>query len=421
LLKVLEAVLGRTAYLDLLAEHPDALHQLVRLSAKSPWFSERTARQPLLLDELLDPRRLFEPLHRADLEQELDQLLSGIDASDLEQRMERLRQFAQGNRLRVAAADVTGAIPLMVVSDYLTEIAEVTTARSLKIAWQDLVERHGCPPGTDQASPGFSVIGYGKVGGIELGYNSDLDLVFLYDETTAGKMTDGPRPVVSEQFYVRLGQRLIHVMTTPTYSGVLYEVDMRLRPDGNKGMIARSLSSFADYQAESAWTWEHQALVRARPIAGDAQLAERFRQVRAEVLQRRRDPNQLREQVRSMRAKMRANLDKTRAGWFDLKQGAGGIADIEFVVQYSVLRWACDYSDLTTWTDNIRLLETLIQQGLLSASVGANLTLAYKALRAAYHRHALQDAAGLVEDAQLGSERQSVIAAWQQLMESNVE
>jgi glutamate-ammonia-ligase adenylyltransferase len=188
-LKVLEAVLGRTAYLDLLAEHPDALHQLVRLSAKSPWFGERTARQPLLLDELLDPRRLFEPLHREDLEQELDQLLSGIDADDLEQRMERLRQFAQGNRLRVAAADVTGAIPLMVVSDYLTEIAEVTTARSLEIAWQDLVERHGCPPGTDGDSPGFSVIGYGKVGGIELGYNSDLDLVFLYDEASAGKGT----------------------------------------------------------------------------------------------------------------------------------------------------------------------------------------------------------------------------------------
>ncbi len=418
-LKVLEAVLGRTAYLDLLAEHPDALHQLVRLSAKSPWFGERTARQPLLLDELLDPRRLFEPLHRADLEQELDQLLSGIDTSDLEQRMERLRQFAQGNRLRVAAADVTGAISLMVVSDYLTGIAEVATSRSLEIAWQDLVERHGCPPGTDQSSPGFTVIGYGKVGGIELGYNSDLDLVFLYDEASAGKMTDGQRPVVSEQFYVRLGQRLIHVMTTPTYSGVLYEVDMRLRPDGNKGMIARSLASFADYQAESAWTWEHQALVRARPIAGDQRLADRFQQARAAVLQRRREPDRLRDEVRSMRAKMRANLDKTRSGWFDLKQGAGGIADIEFMVQYAVLRWACDYPALTTWTDNIRLLETLIKQGLLAASVGADLTQAYKALRAAYHRHALQDAAGLVEDAQLGSERQSVIAIWQQLMGSS--
>ncbi|MBK5932034.1 bifunctional [glutamate--ammonia ligase]-adenylyl-L-tyrosine phosphorylase/[glutamate--ammonia-ligase] adenylyltransferase [Halochromatium salexigens] len=417
-LKVLEAVLGRTAYLDLLAEHPDALHQLVRLSAKSPWFGERTARQPLLLDELLDPRRLFEPLHRAALEQELDQLLSGVEASDLEQRMERLRQFAEGNRLRVAAADVTGAIPLMVVSDYLTEIAEVTTARSLEIAWHDLVERHGSPPGTDRTAPGFSVIGYGKVGGIELGYNSDLDLVFVYDEACAGTMTEGPRPVASEQFYVRLGQRLIHVMTTPTYSGVLYEVDMRLRPDGNKGRIARSLASFADYQVESAWTWEHQALVRARPIAGDPRLGERFGRVRAEILQRAREPEPLREEVRSMRAKMRANLDKTRAGWFDLKQGAGGIADIEFMVQYAVLRWAREHPDLTRWTDNIRLLETLIRLGLLADAVGADLTSAYKALRAAYHRRALQDTAGLVEEARLGLERAAVIAIWHQLMAS---
>jgi glutamate-ammonia-ligase adenylyltransferase len=417
-LKVLEAVLGRTAYLDLLAEHPDALRLLVQLSAKSPWFGERTARQPLLLDELLDTRRLFAPLHRADLEQELDHLFAGVDGGDLEQRMERLRQFAQGNRLRVAAADVTGVIPLMVVSDYLTEIAEVATSRSLDVAWHDLVERHGCPPGTERGRPGFSVIGYGKLGGIELGYNSDLDLVFVYDEATNGQMTDGPRPVLSEQFYVRLGQRLIHVMTTPTYSGVLYEVDMRLRPDGNKGMIARSLASFADYQAESAWTWEHQALVRARPIAGDRGLGERFGQVRAEVLRRRRELDQLREEVRSMRAKMRANLDKSRAGWFDLKQGAGGIADIEFMVQYAVLRWAAAHPELTTWTDNIRLLETLTEAGLWSESVGSDLSEAYKALRAAYHRHALQDAAGLVADDQLVAERERVVAIWQQVMES---
>jgi glutamate-ammonia-ligase adenylyltransferase len=193
---------------------------------------------------------------------------------------------------------------------------------------------------------------------------------------------------------------------------------MRLRPDGNKGMIARSLASFADYQAESAWTWEHQALVRARPIAGDRGLGERFGQVRAEVLRRRREPDQLREEVRSMRAKMRANLDKSRAGWFDLKQGAGGIADIEFMVQYAVLRWAAAHPELTTWTDNIRLLETLTEAGLWSESVGSDLSEAYKALRAAYHRHALQDAAGLVADDQLVAERERVVAIWQQVMES---
>ncbi|MCF7990603.1 MAG: bifunctional [glutamate--ammonia ligase]-adenylyl-L-tyrosine phosphorylase/[glutamate--ammonia-ligase] adenylyltransferase [Thiohalocapsa sp.] len=416
-LRVLEAISGRTAYLSLLAEHPDAQRQLVLLCAKSPWFSERTAHHPLLLDELLDPRRLFEPLHRKELQRELDLLLGAVDDDDLEQRMERLRQFAQGNMLRVAAADVTGVIPLMVVSDYLTEIAEVSTERSLSIAWRDLARRHGTPPDTDQAHPGFAVLGYGKLGGIELGYNSDLDLVFIYDEAAAGKTTDGERAVVSEQFYVRLGQRLIHIMTTPTYSGVLYEVDVRLRPDGNKGMITRSLASFAQYQAGDAWTWEHQALVRARPVAGDAALGERFRAVRADILRREREPEQLRREVRDMRAKMRRSLDKTRGGLFDLKQGRGGIADVEFMVQYSVLRWASAYPELTDWTDNIRLLETLERLKLLPGDAAADLTAAYKALRSAYHRNALQDTPGLVPDDRLTDTRERVAELWRTLME----
>ena len=416
-LTVIEAIIGRTAYLSLLAENPDALRQLVLLCAKSPWFAERTARQPLLLDELLDPRRLFEPLHREALERELDDLMGAVDEGDQEQRMERLRQFAQGNQLRVAAADVTGVIPLMVVSDYLTEIAEVATARSLAIAWDDLVQRHGCPPGTDGDHPGFAVLGYGKLGGIELGYNSDLDLVFIYDAHAAGTMTDGQRPVVAEQFYVRLGQRLLHLMTTPTYSGVLYEVDLRLRPDGNKGMIARSLASFADYQRNDAWTWEHQALVRARPVAGDADLGNCFKEVRAQVLRLPRAPDRLREDVRSMRAKMRDNLDKSGSGRFDLKQGRGGIADIEFMVQYAVLRWAPDYPDLTVWTDNIRLLETLGRLALLPGRTADELTEAYKAMRAAYHRNALQDTPGLVPDHELGAERALVTGLWTSLME----
>jgi glutamate-ammonia-ligase adenylyltransferase len=416
-LTVLEAIIGRTAYLSLLAENPDALRQLVLLCGKSPWFAERTARQPLLLDELLDPRRLFEPLHRKALEQELDDLLAAVDDQDQEQRMERLRQFARGNQLRVAAADVTGVIPLMVVSDYLTEIAEVATVRSLSIAWQDLARRHGCPAGTNDARPGFIVVGYGKLGGIELGYNSDLDLVFLYDEGAAGS-TSGERPVPSEQFYVRLGQRLLHVMTTPTYSGVLYDVDLRLRPDGNKGMIARSLASFSDYQNNNAWTWEHQALVRARPVAGDARLAERFARVRAEALQQARDPDRLRNDVRGMRSKMRDKLDKSDARRFDLKQGRGGIADIEFVVQYAVLRWSAAHPDLTTWTDNIRLLETLRGLALLPGKTADELTAAYKALRAAYHRNALQDTPGLVPNDLLIEERERVVAAWESLIES---
>ncbi len=417
-LKVLEAIVRRTAYLALLVEHEEVLGQLVRLSVMSPWFAAQTARHPLLLDELLDPRRLYAPLRRKDLESEVDALLAAADPDDLEQQMERLRQFAQGNMLRVAAADLTGVIRLMVVSDYLTEIAEVVVARTLRIAWRDLTGRHGPPAGTDQDHNGFLVVGYGKLGGIELGYQSDLDLVFLYDTEAGGGMTDGARPVSTEQFYSRLGQRMIHIMTTATYSGVLYDVDMRLRPDGNKGMIVRSLASFADYQARDAWTWEHQALVRARAIAGDGNLAKRFSQVRASVLGMERDAERLRIDVRDMREKMRASLDKTRDGRFDLKQGRGGIADIEFMVQYSVLRWAHRHAELTAWTDNIRLIETLRRLELLPGESAAALDSAYKALRAIYHRHALQDAPGLVVEEALTEERARIAALWQELMEA---
>ncbi|WPL15148.1 Glutamate-ammonia-ligase adenylyltransferase [Thiorhodovibrio winogradskyi] len=416
-LHVLDAILGRTAYLSLLVERPDALDMLVRLCAMSPWFSERTARAPLLLDELLDARRLFAPLHRADLDAELDSLLGPLASDDLEQPMERLRQFAQGNQLRVAAADITGAIPLMVVSDYLSEIAEAAVARSLNLAWDGLSPRHGVPAGRDRQHNGFLVLGYGKLGGIELGYHSDLDLVFLYDGEGAMDATEGERPVTAAQFYIRLGQRLIHIMTTPTYSGVLYEIDMRLRPDGQKGMIARSLDSFAAYQREEAWTWEHQALVRARPVAGDPKLGQGFAEVRRAILQLERDPEKLRAEVREMRAKMRANLDKSNARQFDLKQGRGGIADIEFMVQYAVLRWAAQYPELTDWTDNIRLLESLKRLDLLPGDSAEVLTAAYKSLRAAYHRNALRDAPGRVANDQLLTERERVEQLWHSLMD----
>ncbi|ESQ13907.1 MAG: hypothetical protein N838_13530 [Thiohalocapsa sp. PB-PSB1] len=416
-LKVLEAVSGRTAYLAMLVEHPDALHQLVTLCAKSTWFGERTAKHPLLLDELLDPQRLFAPLDRAQLEHELDLLLANVNGDDLEQRMERLRQFAQGNMLRVAAADVTDRIPLTVVSNYLTGIAEVAIARALAIAYCDLSRRHGTPQDTGVDNSGFLALGYGKLGGIELGYNSDLDLVFVYDDALATGSTDGQRPISNPQFYVRLGQRLIHLMTTPTYSGILYDVDMRLRPDGNQGMLARSLKSFAEYQASDAWTWEHQALVRARPVAGDQRIARRFATVRTDILRLERDPDDVRQAVANMRTKMRDNLDKTGDGRFDLKQGRGGIADVEFMVQYAVLRWAWRHPELTAWTDNIRLLETLDKLQLLPGGTALELTESYKALRAMYHRNALQDSPGLVPDEQLQPERRRVAEVWQELME----
>ena len=421
MLRLLEAITRRAAYLSLLVENPEALSQLVRLFSISPWIARLVSQFPLLLDEMLDPRRLYSPQQRDELEWELDTLLSMVDEDDLEQQMERLRQFANSNKLRVAAADITGAIPLMVVSDYLTDIAETVIRRVLELAWDDLLRRYGRPAGVAVGETGFSVIGYGKLGGIELGYGSDLDMVFLHSNEDANAVTQGERQVANEVFYARLGQRMIHFFTTRTPSGLLYETDMRLRPNGNSGMLVSSLRAFRSYQLKDAWTWEHQALLRARPVAGDPLVMERFAAIRREVLSQPRDAAALRADVREMREKMRSGMDRSGQDGFDIKQGRGGIADIEFMVQYCVLRWAGEYPDLLDWSDNIRLLEGLGRHRLLPEAAVTALGDAYRALRAAYHRHALSDRPGLIGPDELATERQQVQTLWQQLMEQGVD
>jgi glutamate-ammonia-ligase adenylyltransferase len=411
LIRLLEAIVRRTAYLDLLIENPMALSQLVRLLAESPWIGSQLARLPLLLDELLDPRSLYAPLRADELAVELAALLRSV-AGDLEQEMERLRQFALGNRLRVAAADIAGIVPVMVVSDYLTEIAEAVLRQTLELAWRDLEARHGRPRLSEALEQGFLMIGYGKLGGIELGYGSDLDMVFLHGNDVLSAMTDGPRAIANDLFYARLGQRIIHILTTRTPSGILYEVDMRLRPNGESGLLVSSLRAFERYQQEDAWTWEHQALVRARPVAGDPVLAEAFARVRREVLCQERDPEVLARDVREMRQKMAVRLDRSDAEYFDIKQGRGGLVDIEFLVQYAVLRWAHAHPALTEWTDNARLLERLGELGLFDAAQAERLFGIYRVYRAIVHRRALQEAPARVPAAELSEERALVCEAW---------
>lgn len=416
LFKILEAIARRTAYIALLVENPPALIQLVRLVSISPWVAQQITQHPLLLDELLDSQRLFSPQDRVALEQELQSVLDAVPEDDLEQRMERLRQFTQSNMLRVAAADLTGAIELMVVSDYLTEIAETVTEQVVDQAWRDMVSRHGEPQGILGQNTGFVAIGYGKMGGVELGYGSDLDMVFLHGNQNPNSMTEGPKQVANDVFYVRLGQRMIHMFATRTPSGRLYEVDMRLRPNGNSGMLVSSIEAFEQYQMKDAWTWEHQALLRARPVAGDPQLAEQFAEIRRTVLSQQRDSAQLQKEIREMREKMRSSLDKSTEALFDIKQGRGGIADIEFMVQFAILRWAHDYPNLLDWSDNIRLLECLAKHQLLEAGVDELLSNTYRALRAVYHRNSLSDLPGLVSAELLQNERETVISLWQRLM-----
>ena len=418
---LIETIAKRTSYLALLIENPVALSQLVRLCAASSFIAERLAKHPVLLDELLDARTLYAPLDRSGLEAELRRTMEQAEG-DLEQQMERLRHFKQTNVLRVAAADVSGVFPLMVVSDHLTEIAEVVLDQVVNLAYQHLEDKHGRPQcvGEDgQAKePGFMVLAYGKMGGIELGYGSDLDLVFLHGNYKGGGQTRGPSVVDNAVFFARLGQRIIHIMTTLMPGGILYEVDARLRPSGAAGMLVSPLNAFSKYQKNEAWTWEHQALVRARVVVEVDGLGERYEVIRAKVLGQPREPAALQKDVREMREKMRGHLSKAKEGMFDLKQGHGGIADIEFIVQYAVLRWAYEYRSLLRWTDNIRLLETLAEEKLLPESDAALLADAYRAYRAEVHHHALQGEGGVVEEEKFTEYRKGVTRIWRDLLET---
>ena len=398
-----------------MVENPLVLSQLILLVRESAWIAEQMVRHPILLDELIDPRRLYSPLKQQALEEELQISLDAVKG-DEEQTMERLRLFVQANMLRVAAADVTGVIPVEVVSDYLTEIAEVATTAVYRIALSFMQNKHGLPQLTLGKESGFAAIGYGKVGGWELGYSSDLDLVFLNDSQKHSAMTDGEKPIANDVFYARLGQRMIHQFTTRMSSGQLYEIDMRLRPNGKSGLLVTSLKAFEKYLREEAWTWEHQALVRARAIAGDAVTMAGFQQIRKNILRLKRDVPMLQQEVREMREKMRESLDKSDEHQFDIKQGVGGIADIEFMVQYAVLRWACDFPELTEWSDNARILEVLARQALLPNDLAEQLLKAYRAYRGEYHRLVLQQEKGLVSQEFFDSERKRVTGAWQMLM-----
>jgi glutamate-ammonia-ligase adenylyltransferase len=418
-LGLIESVARRSVYLVLLIEHAEVLAQLVKLCALSPWISRQITRFPLLLDELLDPRSLYAPPDRGALERELSGQLADVPEGDMEQEMEVLRAFKQANVLRVAAADAANALPLMRVSDHLTEIAEVILQQVLALAWRDLARQYGeprCRVEGDAIRPGFVIVAYGKLGGIELGYGSDLDLVFLHGSRGGDQHTRGERPVDNTVFFARLGKRLIHLLTTATPGGVLYEVDSRLRPSGAAGLMVASMEAFDEYQRKEAWTWEHQALVRARVVAGDEALAERFRGLRRAVLCRPRDPRQLREEVSHMRERMRTELSKAKRGEFDLKQDAGGIADIEFMVQYGVLLWAARHPEILRWTDNIRLLESFASAGLLPEEDEAFLADAYRAFRAQVHIRALQERPAVLSKESFRELRAGVIARWQRLL-----
>ncbi|MCG6482688.1 bifunctional [glutamate--ammonia ligase]-adenylyl-L-tyrosine phosphorylase/[glutamate--ammonia-ligase] adenylyltransferase [Vibrio parahaemolyticus] len=413
-LHLLHNICTRTTYLELLDEHPAALVQLVRLCTASPMISEQLSRYPILLDELIDPQQLYNPIPLDSYRTELRDFLARIPEDDMEQQMEALRQFKQICILRIAAADIAGVLPVMKVSDHLTYLAEAIVEAVVSQAWLQVSEKYGEPTHVkDREGKGFAVIGYGKVGGWELGYNSDLDIVFMHD-CPVNVYTDGKKEIDGRQFYLRLAQRTIHIFSTRTASGILYEVDTRLRPSGASGLLVSPTDAFEDYQHQDAWTWEHQALVRARMIYGDEPLAIAFHNTRHDVLCKPRDEQTLKKEVVEMREKMRDHLGGKKSGRFMIKQDVGGITDIEFLAQYLVLNYSHEKPKLTRWCDNVRIYETLIAQGVMEEDQAMQLIRAYTTMRnEIHHRNLLNLDADVVED-KFVAEREWVKQAWNQ-------
>jgi glutamate-ammonia-ligase adenylyltransferase len=420
LAKILEMIGGRTVYLALLNENATALARLVELVAHSQFLADQIAMHPLLLDELIDERLIEEPPTRARFEEELATRRPSLHAEDPERQVEVLRQFQRAALFRVAVADLTGRLPLMKVSDRLTDIAELIVREALMLARSQVAAKHGDPICTNADGTTYVadmiVVAYGKLGGLELGYGSDLDLVFLHDSAGESPRTNGSQPIENTVFFQRWAQRFVHLLTVHTSAGRLYEVDTRLRPGGNRGLLAQTLQSFREYEFQEAWTWEHQSLLRARAIAGPPKLCAQFEDARIEVLRKAVRRDALKTEVRNMRAKMRENLSKAKPGQFDVKQDAGGIADLEFLVQYWMLTWADRHPEIVIFSDNIRQLESLASGNLVPQRQVDFLVDTYRRYRERLHRRSLAGEGNVVDEGEFVAERRGVVAIWAEVM-----
>lgn len=425
LLPLIESILRRSVYIVMLIENRGALQRLVKMASVSSWVCEELTQYPVLLDDFLSLD--FELPKRQDLEHDLRQQLLRIEIDQIEDIMRVLRLFKKSNVLTVASSDVLAESPLMRVSDVLTDIAEITVKAALHLSYQMVVKRHGYPLDINAQrytleDIGFAVIGYGKVGGIELGYGSDLDLVFIhqYDEQAE---TDGKKAITGLEFAMRVAQKFMSLMTTQTLDGRVYEIDTRLRPNGEAGLLVGSLKAFEQYQLHHAWLWEHQALVRARSIAGSTELCQAFEVLRREILTQKRDEQVVRDEVIKMRQKMKDHLgssnEQKKHGIFHLKQDAGGIVDIEFMAQYAVLAWSAANPDLAHYSDNVRILQDAAKAGCLPSIDALALTQAYLSERATSHRLALANQSLQVNAADWRTTREVVCKLWQRLIDPN--
>ncbi|SEQ84894.1 bifunctional [glutamate--ammonia ligase]-adenylyl-L-tyrosine phosphorylase/[glutamate--ammonia-ligase] adenylyltransferase [Basfia succiniciproducens] len=415
MLNIVEKILTRTTYLELLLENPQALTQLIELCAKSQLIAEQVAQHPILLDELLDREALLNPPSFEQYPAELQQYLLRLPEDDDEQFITALRQFKRATLLRIAAADILGALPVMKVSDHLTFLAETILHTVVNLAWQQVTARFGKPEHLQNNEKGFLVVGYGKLGGIELGYRSDLDLVFLCDEIHSGQTVGGKKVIDSHQFYLRLAQKIISIFSMTTSAGILYEVDLRLRPSGEAGPLCCSFKAFEDYQMNEAWTWEKQSLVRSRAVYGEPALREKFELIRTGILASPRDLTRLKIDVREMREKMYRHFAGADDNKFNIKKDQGGITDIEFIAQYLVLAHAPENPNLAYWSDNVRIFDIMAEHGIITLNEAEKLKNCYTGLRNQIHHLNLLGEPPIVSKEEFADERRFIHQIWQKL------
>lgn len=373
LLDFFESIARRSAYLSLLTEYPATLGRLIRMMDASDWAAQYLTRHPILLDELLDVRTLLAPPDWSAFMAGLDSQLA-VERGDTERQMDFLRDMHHAQLFRLLAQDLEGVLTVEHLADHLSKLADIIIEATIREAWLAMQNRH-----TD--TPRFAIIAYGKLGGKELGYASDLDLIFLYEDDHA----EAP------MLYTRLAQRFITWMTSPTSAGRLFDVDIALRPDGASGLMVSSLASFEKYQKTSAWTWEHQALTRARFCAGDERIGKQFEAIRNDILRQPRDAASLQHDVFSIRQKMH-DAHPNRSALFDLKHDTGGMIDIEFAVQYLVLMHAKTWPELTGNIGNIALLVLCEKIGLIPAGLGQAVADIYRNFRRRQHQIRMQGA-----------------------------
>lgn len=419
-LEVLQGIGRRTAYFEMLAENIPVLEFLVQLVSRSSWLARQLAIYPSLLDELLFPSNFGKQLTKDNLANQLQQAMMRIEMNQTEEQLLALSRFKQSSQFKIAAGDLTRRFDISEVSQQLTDLAEVIMEYLLQMAWNELITKHGKPQqDAGELVIDFLVLGYGKLGGDELGYGSDLDLVFLYQgdpEAMTVLNSEKGKSLELHQYYTRLAQRLVHYLGTRTQQGIMYEVDTRLRPSGRSGMLVSHIDAFEKYQLNEAWTWEHQAMVRARPVAGDSSLKETYLALRNKVLSCDKRES-LAKDVVTMRKKMRDNLDKTDTKLWDIKQGDGGLVDIEFLVQY----WALTYSKqlLEQYTvkelpfNNVDWLQLLTEQGFLDKSTRDCMMENYRLLRDIANSRALQNQPALLPQEELTEQRQAIVEVWQ--------